>query len=131
MIDRVNSSVRSRMMASVRHKDTKPERFIRSALFAAGYRYRLQRRDLPGRPDIVLQRHRTVVFVHGCFWHGHDCLRGRRPQSNTEFWNAKLDQNRARDQKVRRALEALGWTVVSIWECRLVEGLEALLAQLR
>lgn len=131
MADRVSSSVRSRMMASVRNKDTKPERFVRSALFLAGYRYRLHRRDLPGHPDIVLPRYRTIVFVHGCFWHGHDCPRGRRPRSNTAFWNTKLDRNRARDQKAREALEALGWTVISIWECELAKGVESLLAQLR
>jgi DNA mismatch endonuclease (patch repair protein) len=118
------------MMAAVRGKNTKPERAVRVALFAAGYRYRIHRRDLPGAPDIVLPRYRVVVFVHGCFWHGHDCPRGRRPASNTEFWNAKLSRNQTRDHSQRAALEALGWTVVIVWECDIASATERLLVAL-
>jgi DNA mismatch endonuclease (patch repair protein) len=105
------------MMAKVRNRDTAPEILVRKILHAAGFRFRLYRRDLPGRPDIVLPRHRKVIFVHGCFWHGHDCPRGKRPTTNMEFWNAKLDKNIARDAAVRAELEKLGWSVLTVWEC--------------
>lgn len=118
------------MMAAVRGKNTTPERTVRHALFAAGYRYRLHRRDLPGAPDITLPRFRTAIFVHGCFWHGHDCPRGRRPTSNTEFWNRKLDGNIKRDRQNQAALRATGWRVEVIWQCSLVAGCERLLGQL-
>jgi DNA mismatch endonuclease (patch repair protein) len=118
------------MMAAVRGKNTGPERAVRTALFAAGYRYRLHRGDLPGRPDIVFTRFRVAVFVHGCFWHGHDCPRGRRPTSNTAFWNPKLDRNAARDALNRQSLEDAGWTVIVIWECQVEEGIRRLSAML-
>ena len=86
------------MMAAVRGKDTKPEKLVRSQLFADGFRFRLHAKDLPGKPDIVLPRYGTAVFVHGCFWHGHDCPRGRRPASNTEFWNRKLDRRQCQSK---------------------------------
>lgn len=130
MADRVGPAKRSEMMAAVRGKDTRPERAVRSALFHAGYRYRLHRRDLPGSPDIVLPRYRLVVFVHGCFWHGHDCPRGRRPASNVEFWNTKLDRNIERDRAARAALEAAGWSVVTVWECSAAHHIEHLLQDL-
>ena len=117
-------------MAAVRGKNTTPERTVRGALFAAGYRYRLHRRDLPGAPDIVLSRFRTAVFVHGCFWHGHDCPRGRRPSSNTEFWNRKLEGNVERDLQNQTALRNAGWRVEVIWQCSLAAGCERLLSQL-
>jgi DNA mismatch endonuclease (patch repair protein) len=130
MADKVTQTIRSQMMSAVRGKDTRPERAVRSALFAAGYRYRLHRRDLPGAPDIVLPRFRTAVFVHGCFWHGHDCPRGRRPTSNIEFWNRKLDSNVARDRQNHAALRTAGWRVEVIWQCSLAVGCERLLVQL-
>lgn len=130
MADKVPPPVRSRMMAAVRGKDTGPERAVRSALSSAGYRYRLHRRDLPGSPDIVFPRYRIAVFVHGCFWHGHDCPRGRRPVSNVAFWNAKLDRNLTRDRANRSALEAAGWTVVTVWECSAEQQIGHLLLQL-
>ncbi len=130
MSDKVSPNVRSRMMSAVRSKNTSPERVVRAALFAAGYRYRLHRKNLPGSPDIVLPRYRIAVFVHGCFWHGHDCPRGRRPASNTAFWNAKLDRNQARDRTHSAALEALGWTVVTIWECEIDDATKRLLIDL-
>jgi DNA mismatch endonuclease (patch repair protein) len=118
------------MMAAVRGKNTTPERTVRGALFAAGYRYRLHRRDLPGAPDIILPRFRTAIFVHGCFWHGHNCPRGRRPTSNTEFWNQKLDGNIKRDRHNQAALSAAGWRVEVIWQCSLAASCERLLGQL-
>jgi DNA mismatch endonuclease (patch repair protein) len=130
MPDRVTADVRSKMMSAVRAKNTGPERAVRTALFAAGYRYRLHRKDLPGSPDIILPRYRLAVFVHGCFWHGHDCTRGRRPTSNIEFWNAKLDRNLVRDGASRAALEAAGWSVLIVWECAIQRGIEALLETL-
>jgi DNA mismatch endonuclease (patch repair protein) len=129
-VDLVPSATRSRMMAAVKSHDTGPERAVRSALFAAGYRYRLHRRDLSGSPDIVLSRFRTAIFVHGCFWHGHDCPRGRRPASNTAFWNAKLDGNIARDRRSQAALRDAGWHVEVIWQCSLAAACERVLVQL-
>jgi DNA mismatch endonuclease (patch repair protein) len=118
------------MMAAVRGKNTIPEKIVRTALFSAGYRYRLHRRDLPGSPDITLPRFHMAVFVHGCFWHGHGCARGRRPTSKTEFWNPKLDKNMERDQHNQALLRAAGWDVVVIWECRIDEGCRELMRRL-
>lgn len=84
-----------------------------------GYRFRLNRRDLPGAPDIVLPRHKKVVFVHGCFWHGHACPRGKRPETNADFWNAKLDANLRRDRESQERLQEQGWLVLVVWECEL------------
>lgn len=106
-------------MAAVRARDTKPELVIRKALHGAGLRYRLNVRDLPGKPDIVLPRYRAVVFVHGCFWHRHECDLFRWPQSRTEFWREKLDANAARDEKAADALDMAGWRQAVIWECAL------------
>ncbi len=126
--------VRSRLMARVRSKDSGPEMAVRRALHARGLRYRLHQQDLPGRPDVVLSRHRLVVFIHGCFWHGCPvCDRGlRRPKSNIGFWEAKLASNRARDARNISALEELSWRVAIIWECtirdkdRLAKAIDAL-----
>jgi DNA mismatch endonuclease (patch repair protein) len=131
MVDRVSSDVRSRMMAKVRNKDTAPELAVRRLLHAAGLRFRLHRKDLPGKPDIVLPRHRIAVFVHGCFWHGHDCPRGSRPASNVEFWTGKIDKNMARDQAARDALVASQWNPVTIWECDLAGSTAALIDRIR
>jgi len=103
-------------MSRVGGKNTKPEIFVRSALHRHGFRFRLHRGDLPGRPDIVLPRYRIAVLVHGCFWHGHDCPRGRRPTSNADFWNAKIDGNIARDAANRRKLKECGWLSFLIWK---------------
>lgn len=119
------------MMSAVRSKHTIPERKVRSALFAAGFRFRIHARNLPGHPDIVLPRFRVAIFVHGCFWHGHDCPRGRRPVSNVKFWNAKLDGNQRRDRAHQAALERMGWKVVIVWECKIANATKSLLNSLR
>ena len=129
-MDRVMPAVRSKLMSRVRGRDTGPELYVRRALHAAGLRYRLHRRDLPGRPDIVLAGLRTAVFVHGCFWHGHDCPRGRRPASNSAFWTTKLDANLARDRESAAALEHSGWTVRTVWEWRVEEDTRHLVEDL-
>ncbi|MFD1191692.1 very short patch repair endonuclease [Phenylobacterium conjunctum] len=118
---------RSAVMRQVKGKDTTPEMAVRKVLTALGARYRLHRKDLPGSPDIVLPGRRLAVFVHGCFWHGHDCARGARvPKANRDYWVAKVDRNRARDVRNREALEASGWRVETVWECDLKDrpGLE-------
>jgi DNA mismatch endonuclease (patch repair protein) len=107
------------MMSGIRGKNTQPEWIVRRALHARGYRYRLHVRNLPGCPDIVLPRHRAVVFVHGCFWHGHDCSLFRWPKTRPEFWRAKIDRNRANDEKHRAELLSMGWRVAVVWECAL------------
>lgn len=117
-MDTVTPAVRSRMMGSIRAKETSPEILVRKALFSAGFRFRLHRRDLPGSPDIVLPRHRMAIFVHGCFWHAHEhCRYFRLPASNTQFWNGKLQANVLRDKRNREALMRDGWRVFVVWEC--------------
>ena len=107
-------------MRAVRSKDTKPEMLVRRMVHAMGYRFRLHRKDLPGKPDLVFPGRRSVVFVHGCFWHSHDCPKGQhRPATNREFWDEKLDGNRARDAKVVEALAQGGWRILTIWECEM------------
>ena len=107
-------------MRRVASAGTAPERTVRRLLTALGLRYRLQRKDLPGRPDIVFPGRRTALFVHGCFWHGHDCPRGARaPKTNADYWRAKIAGNRARDGDTAAALAALGWRVLTVWECEL------------
>ena len=111
---------RSEVMRAVKGRDTKPEIALRKKLFALGYRYRLNVKTLPGKPDIVFPKHKTVIFVHGCFWHGHDCKRGSRaPKQNAEYWREKIARNKARDKKNAADLEKLGWRVVTVWECEL------------
>ena len=118
MADVVDQKTRSRMMSGIRGRDTKPEMAVRRAMFAAGFRFRLHRRDLPGIPDIVLPGRRVTVFVHGCFWHRHaGCRYATLPTTRPEFWKAKLEGNAARDAKTIEALLALGWRVLVVWEC--------------
>ncbi len=118
MSDRLTREQRSRVMSRVRNRNTKPERIVRSALHRLGYRFRLHVRSLPGCPDIAMPRHRTVVLVHGCFWHGHlGCPRAGRPSTNEAFWAEKIDRNVSRDGEVQRALLVLGWRVIVVWEC--------------
>ena len=106
-------------MSRIRGKDTKPELVLRCGLHAKGLRYRLHRKDLPGRPDMVFPRFRAAVLVHGCFWHGHDCPLFRLPATRREFWQAKIEGNRARDVRDHARLTAGGWRVLTIWECAL------------
>jgi len=131
MIDRVSKEVRSRMMAKVRNKNTAPEIAVRRKLHAAGLRFRLHRKDLPGKPDIVLPRYKLAVFVHGCLWHGHDCPRGKMPSSNPEFWSAKIGRNIARDKAAQAALAASGWVSVTIWQCDLTRSVDRLIDRVR
>jgi DNA mismatch endonuclease (patch repair protein) len=111
---------RSEIMSRIRDRNTRPEVRVRRALHALGFRFRIHRRDLPGSPDVVLPRWKTVVLVHGCFWHGcRKCDRGTRvPKTNTEFWLAKVAENRRRDRRVRRLLRVAGWRVVVVWACQ-------------
>ena len=132
MSDFLTKESRSQLMSRIRSRGTSPERYVRRVLWTAGFRYRLNVRKLPGTPDLVLTRYDTVVLVQGCFWHGHDCLKGRRrPTTNPEFWNRKLDTNIVRDEANRAKLEKLGWTVLLVWECRLHDDTSALLAHLQ
>lgn len=122
---------RSAVMRRVKGKDTAPELTVRRALTALGARYRLNRKDLPGSPDIVMPGRRLTIFVHGCFWHGHDCPRGSRvPKANREYWTAKVARNVARDARTSAALSEQGWRVETIWECELKDD-AALRARLR
>lgn len=132
MADTVDSTTRSRMMASIRGRNTRPEVALRSAIHRLGLRFRLHRAGLPGRPDIVLPRHRAVVFVHGCFWHRHPCCRlAYNPRSRVNFWQAKFAGNVERDARQRAALLGDGWRVVTVWECALRErGAENVAAEL-
>lgn len=118
-MDRLSPDRRSWLMAQIRSSNTKPELAVRSLLHRLGYRFRLHHRDLPGTPDIVLKRWMTVIFVHGCFWHGHRCKRERMPKSRLDYWQPKIEANRLRDRRKRRALRALGWRVIEVWECEL------------
>lgn len=131
MSDFLTPKGRSELMSRVRNRGTSAERYVRKAVWSAGFRYRLNVRKLPGSPDLVFPRYNTVVMVQGCFWHGHSCRKGRRrPASNQEFWNRKLDSNLARDRSNQAQLRKLGWTVFLIWECLLAEGTDALLSHL-
>lgn len=119
MSDVFSSKDRSRVMRAIKSKNTTPEIRVRRALHARGLRFRLHRKDLPGAPDIVLPKWRMCLFVHGCFWHGHDCARGSRtPKTNTEYWVAKINRNIARDKRNIEALKNAGWRVEVIWECQ-------------
>lgn len=118
MTDTLSKEERSRVMAKVKSRDTKPEKKVRSLLFSLGFRFRLCQKNLPGKPDIVLKKYRTVIFVHGCFWHGHEnCKNARIPKSNVEFWKNKIERNKQRFAEVSRQLQEQGWKVVVIWEC--------------
>jgi DNA mismatch endonuclease, patch repair protein len=131
MTDRISPAARSSNMARIRSTDTGPERRVRCALHAAGFRFRLHRRDLPGTPDLVLPRWKVVVFVHGCYWHRHaGCRNASTPKSQVEFWQAKFDANVDRDTRVQERLFHAGWTVIVIWECQTANP-EAIVAAVR
>jgi len=118
-MDTISKAERSALMARIRSKDTKPERTVRSILHRLGYRFRIHRNDLPGKPDIVLPRHRKIILVQGCFWHGHSCALASKPKSNQDYWREKIKTNRLRDRRVRRELAKLGWSVFELWECEI------------
>lgn len=119
MADTHTEQQRSANMRAVRSKNTAPELLIRSTLHRLGYRFRLHRRDLPGTPDIVFPARKSVMFVHGCFWHGHECSRGGLPATNLDFWEHKISKNRKRDETAQRQLRKQGWKVLTVWECEM------------
>ncbi len=119
MADSKTPFTRSQNMSRIHSKDTKPEIIVRKYLFSKGFRYRKNYYKLPGKPDIVLRKYKTVIFIHGCFWHMHNCKRFRMPQSNTEYWQQKITRNVQRDIRVKEKLELVGWKVITIWECEL------------
>jgi DNA mismatch endonuclease, patch repair protein len=121
MVDTLTPAERSERMSRIRSQNTKPELWVRRLLHAAGFRFRLHRKDLPGRPDLVLPKYRAVVFVQGCFWHAHHCQKGRIPGTRGDFWKAKFEGNKERDARNTRALRAAGWRVFTIWECELAK----------
>ena len=120
MADVLNREQRHRCMSAVKGRDTKPELLVRKFLFSRGFRYRLNHPRLPGHPDLVLRKYRTVIFVNGCFWHGHDnCRYFRLPKTNIDFWQKKIERNKERDKLAKEALMQMGWAVMTIWECQL------------
>jgi DNA mismatch endonuclease (patch repair protein) len=120
MVDTLTPAERSERMSRIRSSNTKPEVALRKALHRLGFRYRLRGRRLPGKPDIILPKHRTIIFIHGCFWHRHEgCKIATTPKSNTDFWVEKFDRNVARDSQVALVLEGAGWRVLVAWECEL------------
>ena len=128
--DTVSKKERSRIMSRVHDKNTVPEVKVRKALHAAGFRFRLHRKDIPGNPDIVLPRYSITVFVNGCFWHWHGCKRSRMPTSNIPYWEAKISRNVRRDKNVQSKLEEAGWESRIIWECELSDGTDSLINEL-
>ncbi len=124
------SESRSRNMAAIKSRNTRPELQVRRRLHAAGFRFRLHRRDLPGKPDLVFPRQKIAVFVHGCFWHGHICKEARRPRSNLTYWSPKIEGNMVRDRKSANSLRRLGWKVCTIRECELDLGFDRVVRKL-
>lgn len=119
MTDIVDPETRSRMMSGIRGKNTRPEILVRSLLHRRGFRFRINVRDLPGKPDVVLPKYHAVIFINGCFWHGHDCSLFRMPGTREDFWKKKIDGNRTRDRKTLEALAGSGWRTGIVWECAL------------
>lgn len=118
-------NVRSATMRAVKSKNTSPELHVRRLVYSFGYRYRLHRKDLPGTPDLVLAKQKKVIFVHGCFWHGHGCKRGaRKPKTNFAYWSAKINRNKERDEQHVQKLKELGWNVLIVWECELMNSVQ-------
>ncbi len=116
-MDIYDPAKRSRIMSAVKSADTAPEMVVRRLLHSMGRRYRLHKADLPGKPDVVFQKQRKAIFVHGCFWHGHDCSKGRLPTTRTDYWTAKIGRNVIRDGEQTQQLAADGWSVLKVWEC--------------
>ena len=119
MSDIFSQTKRSDIMSKISSKDTKPETLVRKFLFSKGFRYRINVKTLPGKPDIVLPKYKTIIFVNGCFWHGHNCKKGKLPSSNTDFWKEKISNNKSRDAKNSDLLVKLGWKVIIIWQCEI------------
>ncbi|MFK3797916.1 very short patch repair endonuclease [Pseudomonas sp. NPDC088444] len=117
MVDIVDMATRSRMMSGIKGKNTSPEVLIRKALHARGFRFRIHVSDLPGKPDLVLAKYRALIFVHGCFWHGHNCKYFKMPQTRAEFWTEKISKNQTRDERNVSKLLVDGWRILIIWEC--------------
>jgi DNA mismatch endonuclease, patch repair protein len=135
MADTVSSAVRSRMMAGIRAKDTKPEMIVRRGLHAMGFRFRLHDRKLPGKPDLVFPKYRAVIQVNGCFWHGHECALFKWPKSREAFWREKIERNRANDAANAVKISAIGWRQLTVWECAIkrrdMQARTAILARCR
>ncbi len=137
MSDIFSQTKRSDIMSKISSKDTKPEILVRKFLFSKGFRYRINVKTLPGKPDIVLPKYKTIIFVNGCFWHGHNCKKGKLPSSNTDFWKEKISNNKSRDAKNSDLLVKHGWKVIIIWQCEISNvnnretRLEFLLEELR
>lgn len=129
-VDTRTPATRSRIMSAVGTRNTGPELLVRRILHRLGYRFRLHSKKLPGKPDIVLPARRKIVLVHGCYWHGHDCPKGRLPKSRLDYWGPKIIRNRARDQEVIERLNALGWQVLVVWQCE-TKDIEPLKSRLR
>ncbi len=128
-MDRISQEHRSWNMSRIRSKDTKPEMIVRSLLHRMGYRFRLHVKTLPAKPDIVLPKYKTIIFIHGCFWHKHsDCKEATTPKSNTAFWQTKLAKNVERDRKKKEKLKRLGWDIIVIWECEIKKSLDRVAA---
>jgi DNA mismatch endonuclease, patch repair protein len=123
MMDQLTKEERSRNMAAIKSVDTKPEWIVRRLLFSLGYRYRLHDKKLPGKPDIVLPKYKTIIFIHGCFWHRHEgCRRANLPKSNRNYWLPKIERNVQRDADNETKLKKLGWKVITIWECQIKDS---------
>lgn len=137
MSDIFSFQKRSDIMSKIGGKNTKPEILVRKFLFSKGFRYRINVKTLPGKPDIVLPKYKTVIFINGCFWHGHNCKKGKLPSSNIDFWRKKISNNKSRDDKNSDLLIKLGWKVIIIWQCEISNvnnreiRLEFLLEELR
>lgn len=121
MADILSVEERSKLMSKIKNKDTGIEVLVRKRLFSMGFRYRLNVATLPGKPDIVLKKYNSVIFVNGCYWHGHNCKDGHLPKSNIDFWKEKIGKNIERDQRNYKLLQDMGWNVIVIWECELVD----------
>ena len=122
-MDKLTKEQRHKCMAAIKSKNTKPEIIVRKFLFSRGFRYRLNHPRLPGHPDIVMRKYKTVIFVNGCFWHGHDCRFASTPKSNTVFWTNKIKRNITRDKQTIEKLALMGWNAITVWECQLKPSL--------
>lgn len=129
MVDFMSKETRSRLMSTIKGKDTKPEMAVRRALHAAGFRYSLHSKHFPGRPDLVLRKYKLAIFVHGCFWHGHDCGTVKIPSS--PYWEEKLAKNQERDERALKAIKEMGWQTAVIWECTLDADLKKIIRRLK